>query len=161
MKDPTIVHHTFVIERHYPVPPERVFTAFSDPAQKRRWHAEGASHELDHFETDFRVGGIERAEVRLGPNTPLPGMRLSRESRYEDIVPKKRIVVASSMALEDKRFSVSLETFELLPSDEGTDLIFTHQAAFFEGADGPQMRQDGWKKLLEKLAEVVSQSPNA
>jgi hypothetical protein len=33
----------------------------------------------------------------------------------------------------------------------GTELILTHQGAFFEGADGPEMREEGWRKLLERL----------
>jgi hypothetical protein len=39
-----------------------------------------------------------------------------------------------------------------LPADKGTDLIFTHQAVFFEGADGPQMREGGWRSLFDRLA---------
>jgi hypothetical protein len=57
------------------------------------------------------------------------------------------------MAIGEKRISASLTTFEFLPSKTGTDLIFTHQGAFFEGADGPEMREEGWRKLLEQLTE--------
>jgi hypothetical protein len=46
---------------------------------------------------------------------------------------------------------------ELLPTKPGTDLIFTEQAAFFEGSDGPQLREDGWHKLLEHLARELAQ----
>ncbi|HKF57082.1 MAG TPA: hypothetical protein VKJ45_16605 [Blastocatellia bacterium] len=45
----------------------------------------------------------------------------------------------------------------MLPSETGTDLILTHQGAFFEGADGPAMREQGWKKLMENLAGVVEE----
>jgi hypothetical protein len=45
-----------------------------------------------------------------------------------------------------------------LPSEAGTDLIFTHQGAFFEGADGPEMREAGWRKLLDRLTEEFSRS---
>jgi hypothetical protein len=38
----------------------------------------------------------------------------------------------------------------VLLTEKGTDLIFTHQAVFFEGADGPEMREGGWRRLLEK-----------
>jgi uncharacterized protein YndB with AHSA1/START domain len=56
------------------------------------------------------------------------------------------------MALEENIFSISLGTVELLPSEKGTDLILTFQSAFLEGADGPEMREAGWRGLLEKLA---------
>jgi uncharacterized protein YndB with AHSA1/START domain len=57
------------------------------------------------------------------------------------------------MAIEEKCVSVSLVTIELLPSDGGTDLICTHQGAFFEGSGGPAMREEGWRKLLDRLTE--------
>jgi uncharacterized protein YndB with AHSA1/START domain len=60
------------------------------------------------------------------------------------------------MTLGDHRISVSLVTFELLPADKGTDLIFTHQAVFFEGADGPQMREGGWHSLFDRLATELA-----
>ena len=60
------------------------------------------------------------------------------------------------MTLGDRRISASLVTVELLPTDEGTDLICTHQGAFFEGADGPQLREAGWRQLFERLAKELS-----
>ena len=32
-----IVHDTFVVEREFPVPPDRVFAAWADPAVKVAW----------------------------------------------------------------------------------------------------------------------------
>jgi uncharacterized protein YndB with AHSA1/START domain len=147
--EPTVVHNTFVLERHYPVAPERVFAALSDPARKQRWFAEG--HGADSFEMDFRVGGAERATYPMGPNTPFPGAILASQAVYLDIVPGRRVVQASSMSMDDRIFSASLATFELVPNGDATDLVFTHQAAFFEGSDGPEMRHGGWQKLLSKL----------
>ena len=151
MTEPSVIHNTFVIERSYPTTPERVFAAFADPAKKRRWFAEGDHHDIEQFEMDFRAGGVETARYRMNANTPFPGTVLSSHGSYQDIVPNRRVVVVSTMSLGDKCISTSLVTFEFLPTDEGTDLIFTHQAAFFEGADGPQMREAGWRKLLDKL----------
>jgi uncharacterized protein YndB with AHSA1/START domain len=156
MEQRSVIHSTFVIERSYPKPPERVFAAFADAAKKRRWFAESESHEIEEFEMDFRVGGLERARYRFKEGTPFNGVALANEGSYQDIVPNRRVVTASTMTLGSKRISASLVTIELLPTGQGTDLICTHQGAFFEGADGPQMREDGWRKLFDRLAAELT-----
>lgn len=156
LQQQSVIHNTFVIERTYPATPERVFAAFADPAKKRRWFVEGDHHEVEHYELDFRVGGREKARFLMKQGTPIAGMTITNDTSYQDIMPNRRIVFDSTMALDGKNFSVSLVTVELLPSETGTDLVCTHQGAFFEGADGPEMRKDGWRKLLDKLAEFAS-----
>ncbi len=156
MEEQPVIHDTFVIERSYRTSPERVFGAFADPAKKRRWFVDGEGHEVEHYEMDFRVGGQEQARFRFKAGTPAKVMACTNETRYQDIVPNRRIVLASTMSIGDKRISASLVTVELLPTEPGTDLILTHQAAFFEGSDGPEMRKEGWRVLLERLSGEVS-----
>ena len=151
MKEQTAIHHTFVIERNYSVTPQRVFAAFSDPAQKRRWYGRGDQHEIEQFEMDFRAGGSERLHYRFGEGSPFPGVLLTNEHLYLDIVQDTRIIMASAMAIGGKFISGTLETFEFLATEKGTTLIFTHQGAFLEGSGGPEMRQAGWEKLLDRL----------
>jgi uncharacterized protein YndB with AHSA1/START domain len=155
MSDTSVTHSSFVIERSYPVAPRRVFAAFADPAKKRRWFADEDEGEIEEFAMDFRVGGRERRRSRMGPNTPFPGTPLTNETVYQDIVPERRIVVAYTMAIGERRISASLATFEFLAMQSGTLLVFTEQAAFFEGADGPKMRQQGWEELLKRLGEAL------
>jgi uncharacterized protein YndB with AHSA1/START domain len=154
MPEPSAVHSTFVIERNYPAPPERVFAAFATPATKRRWFVDSSdNYDVDLFEVDFREGGWERASYRFKPSTPFPGVTLASETIYHDIQPNRRIVFGSTMSFAGRRISAAQVTIELIPTATGTtDLICTHQAAFFEGADGAQMREAGWRKLLEHLA---------
>jgi uncharacterized protein YndB with AHSA1/START domain len=71
-------------------------------------------------------------------------------------VPNRRIVLAYTVTLGAERISSSLATFELLPTEKGTDLIFTEQGAYFEGADGPQIRETGWKHLFQFLEDYLS-----
>jgi uncharacterized protein YndB with AHSA1/START domain len=158
MQEQSTIHNTFMIERTFPKPPERVFAAFADPAKKRRWFAESEGHELDEYQSDFRVGGAERLRYRLGPSTPFPGVSLVNEGHYQDIVPGRRIVVASTMDLGDRRVSASLVTFEFLENAEGTALVFTNQGTYFEGSGGPEIREVGWRKLLDRLMLEVGES---
>ena len=158
MKEPTVIHNTFVIERSYAATPERVFAAISDPAEKRRWFAEGEGFELESFEMDFRVGGLERSRFRFPPGTPIPaGTPCSNDSVYLDIITDQRIVLAYAMTVGGNRISTSQATFEMLPEATGTKLVFTEQVAFFANADGPQMREQGWRSLFDQLARELAQ----
>jgi uncharacterized protein YndB with AHSA1/START domain len=151
-----VTHSTFVIERQYPVAPERVFAALAEPNLKRVWFAGGDASDFEEFEMDFRVGGNERTVRRFKADSPFPGVALVNRTIYQDIVVNRRVVIAYTMSFGDKRISASLATFELLATEKGTQLVFTEQVAFFEGADGPQMREQGWRKLLESLATELT-----
>ena len=157
MSNSTVIHSTFQLERKLKASPERVFAAFADEATKRRWFYEGGTHGLESHELDFKIGGKERAQMKMGPGTPVSGKTLVNDNVYEDIVPGRRIVTAYRMSFDGKPFSASLATIELLPDGSGTDLIFTHQGAYFEGADGPEMRKGGWESLLSKLAKELGE----
>jgi uncharacterized protein YndB with AHSA1/START domain len=157
MSQKSVTHSTFVIERNFPASPERIFAALADPAKKRRWYAEGsAGHDIEEFEMAFEVGGIERARYRFNERSPFPGTALVADGTILDIVPGHRVVIASNMTVGDRRISASLVTFEILASGAGTDFVLTHQGAFFEGADGPVMREAGWQKLLDRLATELT-----
>ena len=80
------------------------------------------------------------------------GVLLTNVGSYQDIV-------TNGMSFGDKRISASLVTIEFIAAGSGTDLLCTHQGVFFEGSDGPEIRQDGWRKLLEQLGtELASNS---
>jgi uncharacterized protein YndB with AHSA1/START domain len=153
---PTATHATFSIERSYPFSPERVFAAFSDPTLKSQWFVEGHNPNNNHFSMDFRVGGSESSGFVLGESSPFPGTPITNHTTYLDIVPNQRIVLAYTMSMGEYRFSASLATFEFLPNNDSTRLLFTEQAAFFPNSDGAERRQDGWQKLLDALAQQLS-----
>jgi uncharacterized protein YndB with AHSA1/START domain len=155
MAKSSVNHSTFIIERNYAASPETVFAAWSDPAQKRRWYAEGERGTVEAHNLDFRVGGSEHTTTIIGGG-PFKGTPLSNDSVYLDILPGQRIVFAYTMTLGDKRISASQATVEFLPDGKGTIMAFTEQGAFFEGSDGPEMREQGWKSLIGQLEKVLA-----
>lgn len=152
-----VIHSTFQLERKLKASPQRVFAAFADEATKRRWFFESNTHSLEHHALDFRVGGSEHAQLKMGPGTPVAGMTIVNETTYEDIVPLRRIVTAYRMTIDGRPFSAALATIELTPEGEGTNLLLTHQGAYFEGADGPEMRKGGWEFLLGRLVKELGE----
>lgn len=152
---PSTLHDTFVIERDYPHDRERLYAALSQPDIKRKWYSAERSGAM-LFEMDFRLGGIERQHYTLGDDTPFPGALIVNEGRFEDIVPGERIVLTSTTTFAGKRISTALITYELAEGDDGTRLVLTHQCAFYEGADGPDLRRGGWETLLDVLARTLA-----
>jgi uncharacterized protein YndB with AHSA1/START domain len=154
--DSTAVHGSFTIERRYPAAPSKVFAACADPALKKSWFAESDTHEIEAYESDFRIGGTERLTYRFGPSTPFPGAKLTNEGVYHDIVDQRRVVSSSRMTLEGRPISVALETIEIAEVGEETTLTCTFQGVFFEEADGPEMREQGWRDLLDRLGRALA-----
>jgi uncharacterized protein YndB with AHSA1/START domain len=156
MSDTNVIHNTFTINRTYPVSSERVFAAFADPAKKRRWFAEGENHSVDDFSMDFRVGGLEHTVSHFKEGSPFPGVALINDAVFHDIVLNRRIVQSSHMTLGDHIFSASLVTVEFLAAEGGAELVITHQGAFFENSDGPERRENGWRKIADRLAAELA-----
>lgn len=142
----SVAHATFTIERRYDAPPARVFKAFADPVQKRRWFVEGEGWEVEAFETEFRVGGTERGRFRFQG-----GPLITNDTLYQDIVPGERIIIAYTMTVGGNRISASQATMQFEPAGSGTRLVFTEQDAFLDGYDDVGQREAGMRELLEAL----------
>ena len=150
-----IVHSTFVLDRNYPQPPDRVFAAFAQPARKRRWYAEG-DHEIQEFEMEFRVGGAESFRYRFKEGHPIAGSEIANESTYQDITPENRIVTTTKMSLNGKPIFVAVLTLEFVGSASGTNLVFTNQGTYIDWPDGPGMIEHGWRSLFGRLEKELA-----
>jgi uncharacterized protein YndB with AHSA1/START domain len=154
-----VVHDTFVLERRYAVSAAVLFQALSDPDKKARWFARHPGGESGgSYSLDFRIGGAELNASPMGKDTPFPGAILASTGHIEDIVPGERVVTSQTMTLAERRISSALITFEIAADGDGARLTLTHQAAFYEGADGPQMRKGGWQALLQRLSDAVERA---
>ena len=148
--DRYVTHASFTLERTYPVPAARVFTAWADPAAKARWFTPepGAGHELD-----FRIGGRE-----VATGGPEGGPLMTFETLYRDIVPEQRIVYTSTLSAGADLMTVSLTTVEFTPGEDGgTRLVLTEQGAYLDGHEQPAWREEGTASQLDALAAELKE----
>ena len=152
MTERTVRHDTFTIERTYAASPARVFAAWSDPAAKRIWFAEGDGWHVDKYELDFRIGGQERSAFRFKS-----GSEISNDTTFIDILHNRRIVFSYTMAIEGRIMSASLGTVEFEPEGSGTRLIMTEHDAFLDGIDKSGTRKEGCAGLLAQLGRFLDE----
>ncbi len=155
--EPKVVHATCVIERSFSKPVDVVYAALSDPDKVRQWMTGGRHSELFEFRCDFVEGGEQILKYKMGPETPIAGAIITNKGRFQHILPRERIVTASIMKMGEHIFSASQVTYELVSAQNRTDLVITHQGAFFEGSDGPERREHGWNVLADNLVSVVAE----
>ncbi len=144
----TAEHGTFTLSRTYPVPPDRVFAAWSSREAKARWFgAPGTTG----YALDFRVGGTE-----TNRGGPPGGPVYTYEATYRDIVPAERIVYGYTMEADGTLISVSVTTVEFAAAPSGTTLTFTEQGVFLDGGDTATVREKGTSELLDALGGALA-----
>jgi uncharacterized protein YndB with AHSA1/START domain len=144
----SVVHADFTIEKNYRASVDTVFAAWADAAQKAAWFAPAPStHSLD-----FAVGGSEHVS-NAGPG----GVEITFDSRYSDIVPGKRLVYTSELAVGGAIATVSMTTveFETGLDASGTRLVLTEQDVYLDGQEKPEWREQGTSDWLDKLGAAV------
>ncbi|HWK13371.1 MAG TPA: SRPBCC family protein [Rhizobiaceae bacterium] len=149
-KELSAAHSTFSIEKRYAAAPARVFKAFTDMEQKRRWMIGGENWTVYSYEADFRPGGWERSRFSFKD-----GPEMGNDTIYHEIVRDRRMVFSYSMTFKDTVFSASLVTITLEQDGKGTLLTYTEQGTHLDGFDNPAEREEGCRELLDKLGEEL------
>src|SRR5882724_4753990 len=144
MSDRSTRHDSFVIDRIFPVPVQRVYEAWAQRDAKERWFKGPNEWTLLEREFDFRIGGRETLVGKW-----LDGRTSAFECRYSDIVPNERIIYSYEMRMNDVLISVSLATVTLRPTREGTRFKFCEQAAYLDAFDEAGSRERGTAALLD------------
>ena len=114
------------IVRSYPVAPEKVWRAWTDPHALARWFGPGGQQPVAAAELDVRVGG--RYRVLFGG---LDGRAHEVQGVYREVVPNRRLVFTWTWPRTTPERE-SLVTIELVKAGRGTELFFTHAQHFDE-----------------------------
>ena len=135
---------TLVVRRRLPVPRERVFAAWLDPATLSQFMCPGAVAEAS-AEVDTRIGGRFRIVMRK------PQGDVEHRGEYLVIEPPSRLSFSWISVNTENRPSVV--TIELVEIGGGTELILTHRLLPPTQVDG---HTQGWTDILGKLAAALS-----
>lgn len=144
-------HATFVIERDYPVPAEKVWHALTDDQARRQWFGGDGTYEETERTHDFRIGGRSTQDGHWHD-----GPRSRYEATYTDIVENQRTVMTYDMWVDGRHLSTSVQTTTLEPTDAGTRLTLTEQAVHLDGLDTPEAREEGTRGLLDQLGVFLT-----
>ena len=135
------------LNRHYPVAPEKVWRAWTDPQAVKRWWGPTPGEPVSLAELDVRVGGRFRI-VFGGPDGKLHECACT----YKEVVPNKKLVFTWSWPNSTPE-RISVVTIEFRGNAKGTDLVFKHEQLFDEAARDGHKR--GWTGALDKLEQFL------
>ena len=144
-------HATFVIERTFDAPLDRVWDAFAVPEQHAQWFGSDPGFAETEASDDFRVGGqaVQDGQWHGGPTRRYV-------ATYTDIVERERIVSTYDMWVDGEHLSTSLTTTELEAVDGGTRVTFTEQGVYLDGKEDGSGREEGFRGILETLAAYLA-----
>jgi len=140
-----IAKPSLTLKRRFAAPAEKVYAAWTQPAQLMRWFGpdRGPVHDA---QTDVRVGG--RFSVSFSTED---GERHNVSGEYREVVPNERLAFTWQWITMPERQSYVIVTIK--PDGDGCILTLHHEQFFDEAArDG---HKAGWTGTLEKLARVV------
>ena len=137
------------IKRLIKAPRERVYAAWTDPAQLKQWFGP-ENVQTRELIADVRVGGKFRWDL-----TNSEGEEMTCRGEYRELLPDKKIVFTWQWQ-DDETWEnhTSIVTVELDDRGDDTELRLTHeQLPNEESRDG---HTRGWNSALDKLEKFVS-----
>ena len=134
------------LERHYPVAPEKVWRAWTDPQALSHWFGPGEVNSVLVAEMDVRAGGSYRIRFRAeGGEHEVAGV-------YQEVEPQRKLVFSWAWHSTPER--VSQVTVALRPVAGGTELDFRHERFFDQTARDNHLR--GWTGTFAKLDALMA-----
>jgi uncharacterized protein YndB with AHSA1/START domain len=149
MKTKTADKPALEIKRFIKAPRDRVYAAWTDPAQMKQWFGPENCQTHDLI-ADPRVGGEFRWDL-----TNSEGEKMTVRGEYRELQPGKKIVFTWQWDDDEVwKNHTSVVTVELCDRDGGTELRLTHeQLPNQESRDG---HTRGWNSALNKLEKLFS-----
>lgn len=137
------------IKRFINAPRERVYRAWTDPAELQRWFGPEEVRTIK-IAADVRVGGKYRWDL-----VKQNGEEWTCLGEYRELVPGKKIVFTWKWD-DDETWENhdSVVTVELSDRDGGTEVRLTHEKLPSE--ESRDRHNDGWNSVLDRLEKFFN-----
>ena len=137
------------IKRFIKAPRDRVYAAWTDPAQLKKWFGP-ENVQTRNLIADVRVGGQFRWDC-----TDPEGKEVTISGEYRELQPGKKIVFTwKHEANEDWKNHRSLVTVELFDREGGTEVHLIHENLPTEASRDDH--KQGWNSVLDKVEKFLS-----
>jgi uncharacterized protein YndB with AHSA1/START domain len=137
------------IKRFIKAPRDRVYAAWTDPAQMRQWFGP-ENVQTRELVADARVGGTFRWDLINSD-----GEKMTMRGEFRELKSNERVVFSWQWEDdEDWENHISIVTVELDDADGGTELRLTHEHLPNEESRDGHTR--GWNSALDKLEKFFS-----
>ncbi len=137
-----------VLVRTFNAPIERVYAAWTDAEQMKRWFAPG-DMSVPQAEADVREGGRYRVQMQ---ETGSDGAFHTTGGVYREVVPNERLVFTWKWEGSELETLVTLN-FKALSANE-TELTLTHEG--FDNEDTRKKHAQGWGGCLANLESFLA-----
>jgi uncharacterized protein YndB with AHSA1/START domain len=150
--EPTAEKQTLEIKRFIKASPERVYAAWTEPAQMKEWFGPEHAQTID-FVAEVRVGGKYRWNLTTAEGEPM-----TVQGEYRELTPGKKIVFTWQWE-DDETWEnhSSIVTVEFNRREGGTELCLTHTQ--LPNEKSRQGHTEGWKSVLDRLEKRFSKLP--
>jgi uncharacterized protein YndB with AHSA1/START domain len=134
------------LQRFYPVAPEKVWRAWTDPQALGQWFRPNASYTIPVAQADVRVGGSFRVLM-----VNAQGEEFDLNGVYREVIAERRLVMTWGWRNQSEH--ESLVTVNFQPLRGGTQLDLRHDG--YRDFENEPSHEEGWNGALDKLGQQL------
>ena len=137
------------INRTYRASREKVFRAWTESEQLRKWFAVAEGFTVPIAEVDLKVGG----KYRLGMQPPGDDGVLIASGAYRQILPPEKLVFTWHWETPNANEPETLVTVEFYERGNATEVVLRHE--LFNDLSQRDKHLEGWEGCLNQLERLM------
>lgn len=137
-----------ILQRTFSAPRERVFRAWTDPDELKKWFGPSDQFTVPTAEVDLRVGG----KYRIAMRSPDGNLNVAA-GVYREIRPPERLVFTWSWEEGGMDIGETLVTVEFRGAGQSTEVVLTHE--LLPTDEARKAHGEGWTGCLARLQKIL------